>query len=202
MWGTFSIILSVPHNIVMNMNNVMHMLVTYFHMNNIHITPYNWVEVIVTPQISSQWYIVYFQNLHKHYSTMWVGSGWGMTTRTLVPWRQGCSHPTRNRCMGWVFSPRQFHGFGICQLYLCSPPLNQMNIIYLLFIHSCWSLVIWLELCSWHYSHGTLLNPILIIENNIKTTLSLENTNTIHNNHTIQTSVLQLFVLASIYFYF
>ena len=27
--------------------------------------------------------------------------GWGETTRTLVPWRQGFRHPTRNECMGW-----------------------------------------------------------------------------------------------------
>ena len=163
MWGTFSIILSVPHNIVMNMNNVMHMLVTYFHMNNIHITPYNWVEVIATPQISSQWYIVYFQNLHKHYSTMWVGSGWGMTTRTLVPWRQGCSHPTRNRCMGWVFSPRQFHGFGTCQLYLCSPP-SQSNEYYLLIIHTFvlklgnLGGVIFLTLFTWNIAHPYIIH--------------------------------------------
>ena len=27
--------------------------------------------------------------------------GWGETTRTLVPWRGGFRHPTRNECMGW-----------------------------------------------------------------------------------------------------
>ena len=27
--------------------------------------------------------------------------GWVETTRTLVPWRQGYGHPTRNKCMGW-----------------------------------------------------------------------------------------------------
>src|ERR1700738_5298884 len=26
--------------------------------------------------------------------------GWGEPTRTLVPWRQGFRHPTRNECMG------------------------------------------------------------------------------------------------------
>ena len=26
---------------------------------------------------------------------------WGETTRTLVPWRQGFRHPTRNECMGY-----------------------------------------------------------------------------------------------------
>ena len=30
-----------------------------------------------------------------------VREGWGETTHTLVPWRQGCSHPIRNQCMGW-----------------------------------------------------------------------------------------------------
>jgi hypothetical protein len=27
--------------------------------------------------------------------------GWGISTRTLVPWKQGFRHPTRNECMGW-----------------------------------------------------------------------------------------------------
>ena len=27
--------------------------------------------------------------------------GWGEPTRTLVPWRQGFRHPTRNECMRW-----------------------------------------------------------------------------------------------------
>ena len=27
--------------------------------------------------------------------------GWGEPTCTLVPWRQGFRHPTRNECMGW-----------------------------------------------------------------------------------------------------
>ena len=27
--------------------------------------------------------------------------GWGESTRTLVPWRQGFRHPTKNECMGW-----------------------------------------------------------------------------------------------------
>ena len=27
--------------------------------------------------------------------------GWDGTTRTLLPWRQGFRHPTRNECMGW-----------------------------------------------------------------------------------------------------
>ena len=27
--------------------------------------------------------------------------GWGKPTRTLVSWRQGFRHPTRNECMGW-----------------------------------------------------------------------------------------------------
>ena len=27
--------------------------------------------------------------------------GWGETTRTLISWRQGYCHPTRNECMGW-----------------------------------------------------------------------------------------------------
>ena len=26
--------------------------------------------------------------------------GWGETTCTLIPWRQGFKHPTRNECMG------------------------------------------------------------------------------------------------------
>ena len=26
--------------------------------------------------------------------------GWGEPTLTLVPWRQGFRHPTRNECMG------------------------------------------------------------------------------------------------------
>ena len=28
-------------------------------------------------------------------------TSWGEPTRTLVPWRQGFSHPTRNECMDW-----------------------------------------------------------------------------------------------------
>jgi hypothetical protein len=28
-------------------------------------------------------------------------NGWGEPTRTLVSWRQGFRHPTRNECMGW-----------------------------------------------------------------------------------------------------
>jgi len=31
--------------------------------------------------------------------------GWDETTLTSVPWRQGCSHPTRNQCMGWLTLP-------------------------------------------------------------------------------------------------
>jgi hypothetical protein len=31
--------------------------------------------------------------------------GWGKTTRTLVPWRHGGSHPTRNQCMGQFALP-------------------------------------------------------------------------------------------------
>ena len=27
--------------------------------------------------------------------------GWGKPTHTMVPWRQGFRHPTRNECMGW-----------------------------------------------------------------------------------------------------
>ena len=27
--------------------------------------------------------------------------GWAKPTRTMVPWRQGFRHPTRNECMGW-----------------------------------------------------------------------------------------------------
>ena len=27
--------------------------------------------------------------------------GWGEPTHTLVPWRQGFRHPTRNEIMGW-----------------------------------------------------------------------------------------------------
>ena len=30
-----------------------------------------------------------------------VFEGWGEPTRTLVPWRQGFRHSTRNECMGW-----------------------------------------------------------------------------------------------------
>ena len=30
-----------------------------------------------------------------------LGGGWGERTRTLVPWRQGFKHPTRNECMCW-----------------------------------------------------------------------------------------------------
>ena len=29
-----------------------------------------------------------------------VQRGWEEPTRTLVPWRQGFRHPTRNECMG------------------------------------------------------------------------------------------------------
>ena len=29
------------------------------------------------------------------------GGGWGERTRTLIPWRQGFRHPTRNECMHW-----------------------------------------------------------------------------------------------------
>ena len=50
--------------------------------------------------------------LHSHASNIsvwlrkkWTGTtppaGWGEPTRTLVPWRQGFRHPTRNECMGW-----------------------------------------------------------------------------------------------------
>ena len=35
--------------------------------------------------------------------------GWGEPTRTLVPWRQGFRHPTRNECMGW-FALISIHG--------------------------------------------------------------------------------------------
>ena len=31
--------------------------------------------------------------------------GWGETTRTLVPWKHDCNHPTKNQCMGWFALP-------------------------------------------------------------------------------------------------
>ena len=30
-----------------------------------------------------------------------LSKGWGDTTCTLIPWRQGFRHSTRNECMGW-----------------------------------------------------------------------------------------------------
>ena len=34
-------------------------------------------------------------------SPCYSSNGWGKPTGTLVPWRQGFRHPTRNECMGW-----------------------------------------------------------------------------------------------------
>ena len=35
--------------------------------------------------------------------------GWGEPTRTLVSWRQGFRHPTRNKCMGWFAQILELH---------------------------------------------------------------------------------------------
>ena len=32
---------------------------------------------------------------------MSTSKSWGKPTRTMIPWRQGFRHPTRNKCMGW-----------------------------------------------------------------------------------------------------
>ena len=32
---------------------------------------------------------------------MSTSKSWGKLTRTMIPWRQGFRHPTRNKCMGW-----------------------------------------------------------------------------------------------------
>ena len=39
-------------------------------------------------------------NAGKEGKIQWITHGWGETTHTLLPWRQGFRHPTRNKCMG------------------------------------------------------------------------------------------------------
>ena len=41
--------------------------------------------------------LVALESYLVHYSF----DGWGEPTCTLVPWRQGFRHPTKNECMGW-----------------------------------------------------------------------------------------------------
>ena len=42
------------------------------------------------------------------------GLGWGDPTHTLVPWRHGFKHQTRNECMGWF---AQIEELGQCLIF-------------------------------------------------------------------------------------
>ena len=92
----------------------------------------------------------------------------------------------------------RFHDLGICQLY-CGP-LEQSQVIHLVFIHSRWT---WKF--GWSYTLGTMckiyslfkeylqntmFTPILFLENTIHSNTSIENNDTTHNSLTIQTSTI------------
>ena len=69
----------------------------------------NWIDISTSKSFQLKLYVfdrikMPFPNTHDR--------GWGETTCTLVPWRQGFKHPTRNECMG---SFVQIHHGGIVQ---------------------------------------------------------------------------------------
>ena len=52
--------------------------------------------------------------------------GWGETTRTLISWRQGFRHPSRNECLGWLpkLSRKSHRVIGLTVHQVGSEPTN------------------------------------------------------------------------------